>query len=48
MRELGSGDILYILGAIRWTLLLSLVVSALSVFILLASQRLLGGRAPSA
>ena len=29
-------------------LLLSLVVSALSVFILLASQRLLGGRAPSA
>ncbi|MBL8275817.1 MAG: molybdate ABC transporter permease subunit [Pelomonas sp.] len=29
-------------------LLLSLVISALSVFILLASQRLLGGRAPSA
>ena len=28
MRELGSGDILYILGAIRWTLLLSLVAFA--------------------
>jgi polar amino acid transport system permease protein len=25
MRELGSGDILYILGAVRWTLLLSVV-----------------------
>lgn len=25
MRELGSGDILYILGAVRWTLLLSIV-----------------------
>ncbi|MGN6469234.1 MAG: amino acid ABC transporter permease [Rhizobiaceae bacterium] len=28
MRELGSGDIFYILGAIRWTLLLSVVAFA--------------------
>jgi polar amino acid transport system permease protein len=28
MRELGSGDILYVLGAIRWTLLLSIVAFA--------------------